>query len=66
MTLGRFQMTSVLGELKHLIGIHISSLDFMHIPKSHSNLEDFGLRPDNELLLTQVHQCMYSRMEGRL
>lgn len=58
-------MTSVLGEQMHLIEMHPSTLDFMHVPKPYSNLEGFGLRPNNECLLTQVHQCMYSRMEGR-
>lgn len=57
-------MTSVLGELRHLIGIPTSILDFLEVPKSHSNLEDFAVRPDNKLLLTQVHQYVYSRVEG--
>lgn len=52
------------GSLRHLIGINTSTLDFMEVPKSHSNLKDFGLRPDNKLLLIQVYQYMFSRVEG--
>lgn len=52
------------GNLRHLIGINTSTLDFMEMPKSHSNLKDFGLRQDNKLLLIQVHQYVLSRVEG--
>ena len=62
----RFQMTSVLGKQMYPTEMHTSTLDSTDVSKPHSNLEGFGLSSDSGHLLTHVHQCMYSRMEGRL
>ena len=52
-------MISVLGKQMYLTEMHTSTLDSIDLSKPHSNLEGFGLSPDNEHLLTHVHQCMY-------
>ena len=48
-------MISVLGKQMYLTEMHTSTLDSIDLSKPHSNLEGFGLSPDNEHLLTHVH-----------
>lgn len=59
-------MSSVLRKQMYLTDMYTFTLDSIDVSKAHSSLEGFGLSPDNKHLLTHVHQCMYSRVEGRL